>query len=169
MVFLPKWPPFSSVSIQSGFRLWCSARCVCIFAVICYKQSDVSNKSHHYSRLYTGLDYGALLSLPADPVSIIRPVLKSGNVHVFSKLSSKIPIQGGGTLSSSAVCNAWSQKLFIEGATANSKVPESVVRLYWNCVCFLSSAVLRQKNLWKVVRHLETLSGFCLQCGLLGV
>lgn len=63
-----------------------------------------------------------------DPVHVIRPVLKSGNVHVFSKLSAKIPAADGGKqLNSSSVFAAWAQKLFVDGPSANSKVPESTV------------------------------------------
>jgi len=67
------------------------------------------------------------MSCAGDPVDIIRPVLKSGNVHVFSKLSYKIPTADGGHLSTSSVFNAWAQKFFVDGASANSKVPESTV------------------------------------------
>ncbi|XP_067933304.1 NBAS subunit of NRZ tethering complex-like [Watersipora subatra] len=72
-----------------------------------------------------GLDYGTLMRGTADAVAILRPVLKSGNVHVFSKLSGKIPTADGGHLSSSSVFNAYAQKLFTDGASANSKVPET--------------------------------------------
>lgn len=64
-----------------------------------------------------------------DPVSVIRPVLKSGNVYVFSKLSALIPVRGSGNLTTSTVFNAWAQKLFQDGPSANSKRPESTVRV----------------------------------------
>jgi len=34
-----------------------------------------------------------MMSGVGDPVEAIRPILKSGNVHVFSKLAGKIPNQ----------------------------------------------------------------------------
>lgn len=79
--------------------------------------------------MFTGLDYSALVDGNEDPVDIMRPVLKSGNVYVFSKLCNKIPVGENRHLSTSAVFNAWAQKLFEEGPTQTSKTPESTVSL----------------------------------------
>ena len=100
---------------------------------------------YHVILVFTGLDYGALMAASSDPIAIIQPVLKSGNVHVFSKLSAKIPAAGGGHLTSSSVFTAWAQKLFTDGPSANSKVPESTVRmlLIRYCSCIVGCASFR--------------------------
>ncbi|XP_033634879.1 neuroblastoma-amplified sequence-like [Asterias rubens] len=73
-----------------------------------------------------GLDYKSLLDGETDPVDVIGPVLSGANVHVIAKVAAKIPLQGGGNLSSSQVFLAYIIKLFWEGDQGFKKAPESI-------------------------------------------
>ncbi|XP_038071968.1 neuroblastoma-amplified sequence-like, partial [Patiria miniata] len=112
-----------------------------------------------------GLDYKSLLDGETDPVDVIGPVLSGSNVHVIAKLAAKIPLQGGGNVSSSQVFLAYIIKLFWEGDQGNKKTPESTadwLHRYEACgeffsrlspadfTAFIASVVFNEKSIQKL-------------------
>ncbi|XP_022105886.1 neuroblastoma-amplified sequence-like [Acanthaster planci] len=112
-----------------------------------------------------GLDYKSLLDSQNDPVDVIGPVLSGSNVHVIAKLAAKIPLQGGGNVSSSQVFLAYIIKLFWEGDQGNRRIPESTadwLHRYEACgeffarlgpadfTAFIANVVFREKSIQKL-------------------
>jgi WD40 repeat protein len=79
----------------------------------------------------SGLDY-KMLMCGYDVEEVLRPVLSSGNVHVFAKTSNCIPVQGT-YLTPSGVFLIYCKKLFWEGEGKPSDESKPWVHRYESC------------------------------------
>ena len=63
-----------------------------------------------------GVDYKLLMSGKGDPLSLLLPALSASNIHVVTKLASKIPSSTNTRLTPGVLFCAFSLKLFSHGS-----------------------------------------------------